>query len=263
MTTTVAFDLDGTLVSEWTAPGTAALPGAVSALRWCRRRGYRVVLYSWNTEATCRWRLRAAGVPAGLFDAVLAVPLKTAEVFDRVLGPLLGDGPLAVVGNSWRHDVVPALGRADAIVWTRGARAPGVMGTPADTWRYPVRRPRSVATLPRVLPAALAEGYDKAAWLPYRRAVPEPEACAAVAGGHRWVRLPLFDQPEVSEPVWPWPWDDARQGDGRAGPERRAVWRGGDNDGAYQPRPAGERDVSGERPATGLPARRRVAHPSD
>ena len=175
-----------------------------------------MVLYSWNTEATCLWRLRAAGIPPGLFDAVLAVPLKTATVFDRVLGPLLADGPLVVVGNSWRHDVVPALGRADAIVWTRGGRAPGVMGTPPDTWRYPVRRPRSVATLPRVLPVALADGYDKAAWLPYRRAVLEPEACAAGAGGDQWGRPTLFDRLASSESVSPWPWDDARQGDGRA-----------------------------------------------
>ena len=215
-TTTVAFDLDGTLVSEWTAPRAVALPGALSALRWCRRRGYRVVLYSWNTEATCLWRLRAAGIPPGLLDAVLAVPLKTVEVFDRVLGPLLADGPLAVVGNSWRHDVVPALGRADAIVWTRGGRAPGVMGTPTDTWRYPVRGPRSVATLPRVLPAALAAGYDKAAWLPYRKPAARAVGSRGVAGGKRWVGLSLFDQPGSSEPVWPWPWGDAWQSDGRA-----------------------------------------------
>ena len=224
-TTTVAFDLDGTLVSEWTAPRTVALPGAVSALRWCRHRGYRVVLYSWNTEEMCLSRLRAAGIPPELFDAVLAVPLKTARVFDCVLGPLLADGPLAVVGNSWRHDVAPALGRADAIIWTHGGRAPGVMGTPPDTWRYPVRRPRSVATLPRVLPAALAEGYDRAAWLPYRRVVPEPETSRGVAGRDRWVRPGLFDQPGSSGSVWPWPSDARRARSGvPLGPNDRGRW---------------------------------------
>lgn len=162
----VAFDLDGTLVTEPPQP-FGRIPGALSALRWCRRQGWRVVLWTMNDRRIALRRLVAAGIPPDLFDAVVAVAHKDPQTLRRRLLPLARGAKLAVVGNSWRHDVAPALGWADAVVWVRGPRRPGVMGTPADPARYPVAVVPSVAWVPAALPLALERGYDKAVWRGY------------------------------------------------------------------------------------------------
>ena len=162
----VAFDLDGTLVTEPPDP-FGAIPGALEALLWCRERGWRTALWTINHRSTAMIRLLAADISVDLFDAVVAVRHKDPKTLRRRLGSMARGGRLVVVGNSWRHDVAPALGLADAVVWVQGRRQPGVEGTPEDLTRFPVAVVPSVARVPEVLPDALRRGYDKAAWRRY------------------------------------------------------------------------------------------------
>ena len=187
----VAFDLDGTLVTESPdAFGPAA--GAMEALQWCRARGWRVALWTINHRRVAMTRLEATGIPLDLFDAIVAVAHKDPKTVHRRLRPLARGGKLAVVGNSWRHDVAPALGLADAVVWVQGRRKPGVEGTPEDPDRFPVAVVPSVAQVPDVLPDALRRGYDKAAWrwygvsqFPCLSGLPDP---GCFASWRRWGR---------------------------------------------------------------------------
>lgn len=162
----VAFDLDGTLVTE-PPDNFGAIPGAVETLLWCRERGWRTALWTINSRAVAVTRLLAVGIPLDFFDAIVAVRHKDPKTLRRRLLPLARGTKLAVVGNSWRHDVAPALGIADAVVWVQGRRKPGVEGTPADLDRFPVVVVPSVAQVPEVLPDVLRCGYDKAVWRGY------------------------------------------------------------------------------------------------
>ena len=159
----VAFDLDGTLITE-PPESFAVIPGAVETLQWCRDRGWQVVLWTINRRSVAMARLVAADIPLNLFDAVVAVTHKDLKTIRRRLLPLVHGRKLAVVGNSWRHDVAPALGLADAVVWVQGRRKPGVDGTPEDLSQFPVAVVPSVARVPEVLPDVLRRGYDKAVW---------------------------------------------------------------------------------------------------
>lgn len=162
----VAFDLDGTLITEPPDP-FGSIPGAMDTVRWCRAQGWRIVLWTINRRTVAVTRLLAAGIPLDFFDAIVAVTHKDPITLRRRLLPLVRGGKLAVVGNSWRHDVAPALGIADAVVWVRGRRKPGVDGTPEDLNRFPVAVVSSVAQVPEVLLDALRRRYDKAAWRDY------------------------------------------------------------------------------------------------
>ena len=138
----------------------------------------------------------AASIPVDFFDAIVAVTHKDPKTLLRRLLPLARSGKLAVVGNSWRHDVAPALGLADAVVWVQGRRKPGVSGTPEDLDRFPMTIVPSVAEVPNVLPAALQRGYDKAAWRGYGISqfpcLSELPDWGCFISGRRW-RGRLFD----------------------------------------------------------------------
>ena len=162
----VAFDLDGTLVTEFPDP-FGPVAGAIDVLEWCRARGWRIALWTINRRTVAMTRLLASDIPLDFFDTIVAVMHKDPKTLRRRLLPLGRGGKLAVVGNSWRHDVAPALGLADAVVWVQGRRKPGVEGTPEDLSRFPVAVVPSVAQVPEVLPDALRRGYDKAAWRRY------------------------------------------------------------------------------------------------
>lgn len=161
---TILFDLDGTLVTypDWPP---RPFPGAADVLRAFRRAGWTVVLYSMGDRTSRLVTLRRAGLNIRLFDRVRPVPSKDPVTLERTLADVGARGPVAVVGDSWRLDVLPALGRADAVFWVRGGRPKGAPGTPPDPSRYPVQVVRSVAELtPDAALAAARVGYDKAAW---------------------------------------------------------------------------------------------------
>ncbi|MDI3297638.1 MAG: hypothetical protein QJR08_00550 [Bacillota bacterium] len=180
-TITVAVDLDGTLITDDPYGSLAeprALPGARSFLRACKRNGWRVVVWSMGDAASRYRRLWRAGIPAKLVDGVVATPYKDDLAVERELVPAARGGALVVVGNSWLHDVAPALGRADVVAWVRGGRKLGVDGTPESLDGIPVLAVRSVAELPALVPGALALGYDKPAWRGYYRRHAEPYLAA-------------------------------------------------------------------------------------
>lgn len=161
---TILFDLDGTLVTypDWPP---RPFPGAVDALLAFRRAGWVVVLYSMGDRTSRLVTLLRAGLSVRLFDRVRPVPSKDPVTLERTLAGVGARGPVAVVGDSWRHDVLPALGRADAVFWVRGERRKDAPGAPPDPSRYPVRVIRSAAELtPAAALAAARAGYDKAAW---------------------------------------------------------------------------------------------------
>lgn len=164
---TVFLDLDGTLVDSsyerlWHAE---ALPNAKEVVRFLRRQGHRLALYSMGDYDSRIMRLKSAGIPGWWFDAIYAVPRKDPDTFERVMAH--HPGPTMMVGDSWRFDVAPALGRADAVVWIQGHRKPGVLGTPADLENYPVTVIDSIGDLPGAFQAAAGRRYDKAPWLGY------------------------------------------------------------------------------------------------
>lgn len=175
--TWLVFDLDGTLLDDvpgaktrWFGNEVKAFPGALRTLRWARRQGYELILYSMGDIVSRLRRLAAAGIPRDLFRFIYAPSSKTPETYRHILAPHQRGARLVYVGDSWKHDVAVALGRADAVVWVRGGRQPGVKDTPADPESYPVWIVDSVADLPGVLPQVLADGYRgqrKAAWKGY------------------------------------------------------------------------------------------------
>lgn len=160
----ILFDLDGTLVTypDWPP---RQFPGAADALRAFREAGWRVVLYSMGDHDSRLVTLRRAGLSERMFDLIRAVPAKTPWALEHTFGSALDNGPRVIVGDSWRHDVLPALGRADAVFWVRRGRKPGEPGVPANPDEYPVGVLETVAEFtPEMALAAAHAGYDKDVW---------------------------------------------------------------------------------------------------
>lgn len=155
----MAFDLDGTWVTEPPDP-FKMVRGAVATLLWCRAQGWRTALWTINSRSVALARL-AAGIPLGLFDAIVAVAHRDPKTLRRRLRPPAPGGKLPVVDNSWRHDVAPALGLADAVVWVQGRRKPGVDGT-GGLARLPVAVVPSAVQVLQVLSDALGTAVKDA-----------------------------------------------------------------------------------------------------
>lgn len=101
----------------------AVLPGARDTLRWLRRSGFELTLWTAGERATQRRKVQRAGL-AGLFHRSVVVPHKDAALLGAALGPR-DRLRTVVIGNSARSDVAPAL-------------EVGVMAVhiPVETWAY-------------------------------------------------------------------------------------------------------------------------------
>lgn len=153
------WDLDDTLYDQ---ARKAAMPGAVEVVNLLAKHGIRQCIYSMGTLQTRLERMQLAGLQRDLFFDVIALPWpeKTPAAWQRHIAPYQADGAFVVyAGDSWVHDVAVGLGRADAVIYVQGNRRPGVMGTPQDPEAFPVWIVRTVAEIPAILPALLADPY--------------------------------------------------------------------------------------------------------
>lgn len=101
----------------------AVVPGARDTLRWLRRSGFELTLWTAGEPATQRRKVQRAGL-AGLFHRSVVVPHKDAALLGAALGPR-DRSRTAVIGNSARSDVAPAL--------ELGVLAVHI---PVETWAY-------------------------------------------------------------------------------------------------------------------------------